>query len=56
MADGEDADSHLRRVDPALTKRAIRRLKRIEKRLKDAEKLTDWEAEFVESVSARLKQ
>ena len=56
MSDDGEADSHLRRVDPALTKRALNQIKRIEKRLRDGDQLTDWEEEFVESVKARLKQ
>jgi hypothetical protein len=45
-----------RRVDPALTKRAIAELKRAaEKASATEEGLSDWEAEFLTSLDTRLK-
>jgi hypothetical protein len=44
-----------RRVDPALTKRAIAALKRAaDKANQTAEGLSDWEAEFLTSLDTRL--
>lgn len=44
-----------RRVDPALTKRALSALKRAADKAKlSKEGLTDWEAEFLGSVEERL--
>ncbi len=47
-----------RRVDPALTKRAIALVKRARKQATapDAPGLSDWEAEFLDGVEARLKE
>jgi hypothetical protein len=45
-----------RRVDPALTKRAIAALKRAaDKANATPEGLSDWEAEFLTSLDTRLK-
>lgn len=47
-----------RRVDPALTKRAIALVKRARKQATapDAPGLSDWEAEFLNGVEARLEE
>lgn len=44
-----------RRVDPALTKRALSALKRAAEKAKSSQEgLTDWETEFLGSVEERL--
>lgn len=47
-----------RRVDPALTKRAIALVKRARKQATapDAPGLSDWEAAFLDGVEARLEE
>jgi hypothetical protein len=46
------------RVDPRVTRKALRRVQRLAKALcaDDAPPLTEWEAEFLEGVEARLNQ
>jgi hypothetical protein len=46
------------RVDPKITRKALKRVQRLSKALaaEDAPALTEWEAEFLEGIEARLNQ
>jgi hypothetical protein len=46
------------RVDPKITRKALKRVQRLSKALaaEDAPPLTEWEAEFLEGIEARLSQ